>query len=80
MPFTIKNKSANITVKSVSGVFTAAPGSSVTLNNLGAAIGFDFSGTAGHYDDYKIRVYTKTGGVLTDSTTNYATIIIKQYL
>ena len=39
MAVVIKNKSANITVKSVSGVFTAAPGSSVTLNNLGAAIG-----------------------------------------
>ena len=39
MAVVIKNKSANITVKSVSGVFTSAPGSLVTLNNLGAVVG-----------------------------------------
>jgi len=39
MPVVIKNKSANITVKSISGVLTASPGSSVTLNNLGAVVG-----------------------------------------
>jgi len=40
MPAVVVNRrSANIVVKAVSGVFTPAPGTNITLNNQGAAAG-----------------------------------------
>jgi len=36
---TVHTRSANIKVKSISGVFTPVPGSAVTLNNQGSVAG-----------------------------------------